>query len=111
MSEKLLSVKDLSDRWGKDEGTIRRYVKEGALTPCSGVPGMMFHPSYIAKLEDVELERFSPLEKRRMEMESQKKDKEIKTLYEKIEDLQQILREYQLLNVKSLNLICRTSCN
>lgn len=98
MNEKLISIKDLSIRWGKDEGTIRRYVKEGTLTPCSGVPGMMFHPSYIAKLEDVEMERFSPLEKRRME-------REIEILNQKVNSLSEILREYQMINVKSLNLL------
>ena len=45
MDVKLLSVKDLSIRWQKDEGTIRRYIKEGILSPCNGVPGMMFHPN------------------------------------------------------------------
>lgn len=55
MGEKLLSVKDLSIRWQKDEGTIRRYVKEGILSSCKGVPGMMFHPSHIAQLEGVEM--------------------------------------------------------
>lgn len=98
MEQKLFSVKNLADRWGKDEGTIRRYVKEGILTPCSGVPGMMFHPTYISKLEGVELERFSPLEKRRME-------KDIEILNKKVETLSEVLREYQVINVKSLNLL------
>ncbi len=98
MEEKLFSVKNLADRWGKDEGTIRRYVKEGILTPCSGVPGMMFHPQYISKLEDVEIERFSPLEKRRMEREIELKNKEI-------EELRNILIEYQSINIKGLNLL------
>lgn len=64
---KLLSVKNLADRWGKDESSIRRYIKEGILTPCKGVPGMMFHPTYIEKLEGVTLDRFSPLEKRKLQ--------------------------------------------
>ena len=80
---KLLSVKELSKRWGKDESTIRRYISEGVITPCSGVPGNMFHPQYIAKLEDVELERFSPLEKRRLERENA----ELKDKYENIKKI------------------------
>lgn len=98
MEEKLLSVKDLSIRWQKDEGTIRRYVKEGILTPCKGVPGMMFHVSYISKLEGVELERLSPIEKRRME-------REIESLKKQVETLSEVLREYQLISVKGLNLL------
>ena len=69
MNEKLLTVRDLAERWQKTELTIRRYVADGILTPCKGVPGTMFAPAYIAKLEGVELERVSPLEKRRLETE------------------------------------------
>lgn len=68
---KLLTVKNLANRWSKDEGTIRRYIAEGTLTPCEGVPGVMFHPKYISELEGVEVERFSPLEKRRLERENE----------------------------------------
>lgn len=73
---KLLSVEELAHRWGKDEGTIRKYVREGIITSCKGVPGIMFHPKYIAELEGVELERFSPLQKRRLERELEKAKKE-----------------------------------
>lgn len=98
MGEKLLSVKDLSIRWQKDEGTIRRYVKEGILSSCKGVPGMMFHPSHIAQLEGVEMERFSPLEKRRLENEVEKFKREN-------EKLKIALREYQIIAAKSLSLL------
>lgn len=98
MDEKLFSIKDLSIRWQKDEGTIRRYVKEGVLSPCKGVPGMMFHPKYIAKLEGIELERFSPLEKRRLENEIEKFKREN-------EKLKITLREYQVIAAKSLKLL------
>lgn len=80
---KLLSVKDLARRWGKDESTIRRYISENVITPCSGVPGTMFHPKYISELEGVELERFSPLEKRRLERENA----ELKEMYENIKQV------------------------
>lgn len=79
-SIKLLTVKDLAKRWNKDEGTIRRYISEGTISPCEGVPGNMFHPNYIEKLEGVELERFSPIEKRRLERENA----ELKKKYENI---------------------------
>ena len=98
MGEKLLSVKDLSIRWQKDEGTIRRYAKEGILSPCKGVPGMMFHPRYIAQLEGVEMERFSPLEKRRLENEIEKVKREN-------EKLRVALREYQVISARSLSLL------
>ncbi|MBU6134907.1 histidine kinase [Clostridium tertium] len=80
---KLLSVKELAKRWDKDESTIRRYINDRILTPCSGVPGNMFHPKYIAELEGVELEKFSPLEKRRLEKENE----EFRTKYENIKKI------------------------
>lgn len=95
---RLLSVKDLAIRWKKDEGTIRRYVAEKTITPCKNVPGMMFHPSYIAKLEGVELDKFSPLERRKMQ--------------QRIEDLETIvklqseqLRKVAMLGTESMNLL------
>lgn len=95
MDVKLLSVKDLSIRWQKDEGTIRRYIKEGILSPCNGVPGMMFHPKYIAELEGIQIEKFSPLEKRRLENEKNELQKENM-------ELKELLREYNMISAKSL---------
>lgn len=63
---KLISIKELACRWGKDEGTIRRYIREGVLTPCSGVPGIMFHPEVIEKLEGVNIDPMSPIERRNL---------------------------------------------
>lgn len=93
---KLLSVKDLADRWQKDEGTIRRYTREGILTPCKGVPGMMFAPSYIAELEGVELERFSPIEKKRLET-----DRDVYKM--KYEELKSILSNILSESAKFIN--------
>lgn len=90
---KLLTVAELSIRWQRDEATIRRYVREGTLTPCEGVPGMMFHPEYISKLEGVELERFSPLEKRRLERELESATIENKRLKEIIARAQCLFTE------------------
>ena len=78
--EKLISVKELAYKWGKNEDTIRRYITEGVITPCKDVPGIMFHPKYISKLEGVELERFSPLEKKRLENENRELKKRITQL-------------------------------
>lgn len=100
MNEKLISVKDLSIRWQKDEGTIRRYIREGTITPCKGVPGMMFHPRYIAELEGIKLERFSPLEKKRLENERE-------SLKEENKQLKEILREYQSISSKGITFLMR----
>lgn len=76
----LLTVKDLAKRWKTNDTSIRRYVADGILTPCKGVPGVKFHPKYISELEGVEIERFSPLEKRRLERENE----ELKNKYESV---------------------------
>ncbi|GAA0774402.1 hypothetical protein GCM10008908_24180 [Clostridium subterminale] len=95
---KLLSVKDLSRRWQKDEKSIRKYVSEGVVKTCKGVPGVMFHPKHIAELEGVGLDKFSPLERRRMQ--------------QRIEDLETIvklqteqLRKVAMLGTESMNLL------
>ncbi|WP_252238264.1 histidine kinase [Clostridium sp. VAP51] len=98
MEEKLLSIKDLSARWQKDEGTIRRYVKEKILSPCNGVPGMMFHPKYIAELEGVKLEKHSVFEFRKLQ-------KENTMLKQEVEESKKLLREYQVISAKSLSIL------
>ncbi|WP_404988142.1 histidine kinase [Clostridium culturomicium] len=67
MEDMLLTVKDLSIKWQKDEKTIRKYIDEGVVKTCKGVPGVRFQPKHIAELEGVELDRFSPLERRKMQ--------------------------------------------
>ena len=81
--ELLLTVSDLATKWRLNEASIRRYVADGVITPCKGVPGVRFHPKYIAELEGVELERFSPLEKRRLERELE----EYKMKYESVKSV------------------------
>lgn len=95
---KLLSVKDLSRRWQKDEKSIRKYVSEGVVKTCKGVPGVMFHPKHIAELEGVGLDKFSPLERRKMQ--------------QRIEDLETVvklqseqLRKVAMLGTESMNLL------
>lgn len=65
----LLTVKDLAARWQCSERAVREYISDGTITPCKGVPGVKFHPNHISKLEGVEIERFSPLERKRMQRE------------------------------------------
>lgn len=67
--EKLLTQKDLANRWQVTVKAIENWRKEGTLTPCKGIPSIRFTPQHIAELEGVKLERFSPLERRKMERE------------------------------------------
>ncbi|KPU43018.1 chromosome-anchoring protein RacA [Oxobacter pfennigii] len=80
--DKLLTKKDLAERWQVSTKTIENWVKEGKLTPCRNIPGdMRFHPDYITELEGVKLDKFSPLERRKMEREIE----ELKVRLEKAE--------------------------
>ena len=98
LQEQLLTVKDLSIKWKKDEGTIRKQITEGILQPCN-VPGSYrFKKEYVAQLEGVKLERFSPLERRRLL-------KEIELLKKKNQELESLLRKLTLLGVESMNLL------
>lgn len=71
MDHKLLTKKDLAERWQVSEETIDRYRKEGIITPINALPAVRFNLEHIMELEGTKLERFSPLEKRRLERELQ----------------------------------------
>ena len=66
MATQLLTVKDLANRWQKDPVSIRRYIQDGIITPCAGVPGTMFRPDYIERLEGVEINPMSSLERKKL---------------------------------------------
>lgn len=82
----------------KDEKSIRKYVTEGVVKTCKGVPGVMFHPKHIAELEGVGLDKFSPIERRKMQ--------------QRIEDLETIVKlqseqliKIAMLGTESMNLL------
>ncbi|MBB6622175.1 histidine kinase [Clostridium gasigenes] len=85
--QRLITVNDLAERWQKDKTTIRRYVAEGILMPCKGVPGVLFTEIYISSLEGVELNKLSAFERRRLETELEKANKqnaELKNILSKV---------------------------
>ncbi|MZI79420.1 histidine kinase [Clostridium butyricum] len=96
--ETLLTVNDLAKKWQKDERTIRKYIADGTITACKGVPGVMFHPKYIAELEGIEFEKFTQLERKKMQNDNNALKKEN-------EELKSLLREYQTINLKSLAIL------
>lgn len=72
MSNKLLTQKDLAERWQVTVKAIENWRKDGVITPVKGIPAIRFAPEYIAQLEGIKLERFSPLDKRRLELENER---------------------------------------
>ena len=74
--DKHLTQKDLAKRWQVTEATIKNWRDEGILQPVKGLPVIRFTEQYVSELEGVKLERFSPLEKRRMERRLEQLEKE-----------------------------------
>ncbi|MEG0134287.1 MAG: histidine kinase [Clostridium sp.] len=95
---KLLTVRELAARWNCNERTIRAYLEDKTLTPCKNVPGVKFHPQYIAKLEGIELDRFSPIERRKMQ-------REIDELQHLVKMQSEQLRKVAMLGTESMVLL------
>lgn len=67
--DKLLTQKDLAERWQVSIKAIESYRQQGLITPVEGIPSIRFNPQHIAELEGTRLERFSPIERKRLERE------------------------------------------
>lgn len=65
----LLTKKQLAERWQVSEKAIDTWRKEGVVTPCKGIPAIRFSMQHVLELEGVKPERFSPLERRKLEDE------------------------------------------
>ncbi|WP_330655429.1 helix-turn-helix domain-containing protein [Alkaliphilus sp. B6464] len=63
--DKLLTQKDLAEKWQVDVATITKYRNEGVITPCKGIPAIRFSRQHIAELEGVRLERRKILSNRK----------------------------------------------
>lgn len=69
MNNKLLTQKDLAQRWQMSVKSIEEYRKAGIIPVVEGIPAIRFNLQTIMELEGTKLDRFSPLERRRMETE------------------------------------------
>ncbi len=69
VDNKLLTTKDLAERWQVGERTINEYKAQGVIVPVKGIPCVRYNPQYIAELEGIKLGKFSPYERRRLERE------------------------------------------
>lgn len=99
MDDILFTVSDLAQKWQLSEKTIRSYIDNETLLPCKGITtAIRFSPKYIAELEGIELEKFTQLERKKMQ-------NEINTLKKENEELKSLLREYQSINLKSLAIL------
>lgn len=71
--EKLLTQKDIADRWQVTPKAVSNWRIEGVISACKGVPVIRFSPQYISELEGVKIEKFSPLERKKLERDIEDK--------------------------------------
>ncbi|NFL75337.1 histidine kinase [Clostridium sporogenes] len=69
--DKLFTKRDLAERWQVTEKAIDNWRKDGILSPVKGIPSIRFNPEHIAELEGTKLEKFSPIQKRKLEKENE----------------------------------------
>ena len=74
--ETLLTMSDVAKRWQLHPSTIRNWVNDGTLTPVKGIPTVRFSLSYIQKIEEVQIDKLSPLERKRLENEIERLQQE-----------------------------------
>jgi len=68
----VLTQQELSERWGVTVKALTDWRKQGILQPVKGIPVIRYSLEYIQTLEGTTLEKFSPLERKRMEIEIEK---------------------------------------
>lgn len=68
----VLTQEELAERWNVSVKTIREYRIDGIIQPIRGIPAIRFSLEYIQNIEGTKLEKFSPLERKRLESELEK---------------------------------------
>lgn len=69
MEEQFLTKQQMAEKLQVTERTIDNWIKDGVLTPVKGIPVIRFSARYVAELEGIKFEQFSPLLKRKLERE------------------------------------------
>ncbi|MDV5113468.1 histidine kinase (plasmid) [Clostridium perfringens] len=83
MGEKvLITKKELAERWGVTTKYIDDLRREGILQTVKGIPIIRFNIQYIKELEETKIEKYSPVEFRRLERELKETKEELKILKE-----------------------------
>lgn len=79
----LLTRGELADRWGVDVRTIANWENEKVIQRVDGIPLPRYALDHVEAIEGIkDLNRFSPLERRRLEGELEKTKKENEVLRE-----------------------------
>lgn len=79
----LLTRGELADRWGVDVRTIANWENEKVIQRVDGIPLPRYALDHVEAIEGIkDLNKFSPLERRRLEGELEKTKKENEALRE-----------------------------
>ncbi|HII4398333.1 TPA: histidine kinase [Clostridium perfringens] len=99
MGEKILiTKKELAERWGVTTKHIDDLRRQGILQTVKGIPTVRFNIQYIKELEETKVEKYSPIEFRRIE-------RELKEAREELRVLKEILININIESNKALKII------
>ena len=90
--DKLLTKKDLAERWQVTTVTIDRWINDGVISPVKGIPSVRFNLETVLKLEGIEISKLSPLERKRLLKEIEQLEKEKQELEKENEELKDYVR-------------------
>lgn len=93
----LLTRKELAERWGCTTKYIDDLRRNGVISTVKGLPTARFNIQHILEVEGTEIEKFSPLERRRLE-------RELKVLQEENQKLKMVLSNILAESSKVINL-------
>ena len=68
----VLTQQELSERWGVTVKALTDWRFQGVLQPIKGIPTIRYSIEYIQQIEGTTIEKFSPLERKKMELEIEK---------------------------------------
>lgn len=91
--DKLLTKKDLAERWQVTTATIDRWMSDKIITPVKGIPSIRFNPYHILELEGVKIDKLSPLERKRLEKEIQELKDRITELEKENIEMKEYIRD------------------
>lgn len=87
IEDAVLTKAELAKRWKCSESAINTMQADGLLSPSRKLPGWRISFSQVLKLEETDIETLGPIERRRLQIEIENKDKEIVKLKEAIRQL------------------------
>lgn len=95
MEKTLLSREDLAQRWGVNVRTIIKYEQDGIITRNPNLPTPRYSIFEINKLDGIELNRLSPIERKRLE-------KELEEVTRERDQLKSIITEMNMVMTKAM---------